>query len=186
MHAGVLFPLYFEFIIYFSGLLFICSLFCIINICLNLLGNYCYQNSSFPCISSITNSLGPEELNYLNIQTTVNHLFIIAALLYLEFASFILKQRRKDLEIPVEHHYSVLYKGDPMMSSLQLFETCRELENRIEVYSRKQNKILKLGIIMRIYTSEFDENPPSINDEIEYNELPEVGRQTWKDDNLQL
>ena len=34
VHVGVLFPLYFEFILYFSGLLLICSLFSIISMCL--------------------------------------------------------------------------------------------------------------------------------------------------------
>lgn len=171
VHIGALFPLYFEFIIYFSGLLFLCSLFCIINICLNLLGSHCSEPVSFPCISSITNSLGPEDIDYLNIQSTVNHIFIIAGIVYLEFASSILSQRRRDLEIPTERQYSALYKGSPEMTSLELFEVCRKIEGRIKDITGKENSVIKLGMVMRIYEAESEERRGAINSETEINEV---------------
>ena len=117
---GTLFPLYFEFIFYISGLVFLCALFSLVNISLNLLGKTCGENLSFSCTSSVTNSLTGQEVNHLTIQATVNVLFLLVAVLYMEFMGCMIRQRRRDFYIPKEHEYAVLYKGSPSDSLADL------------------------------------------------------------------
>ena len=128
------------------------------------MGEQCQDDKSLPCLTSISNILGNSDINYLNVETIINYFFIVASVIYLEFMTYILNQRRLKLEVPSEHHYAVLYKGDRTSTSAELYESLKELEISVEKTLGRKNRILKVGIIMRVYESDVIKKSQVITD----------------------
>lgn len=94
MHIGLLYPLYFYFILYIGFFLVMASMFSLVNAHLNQEGNACGDDGSLSCRTSVTNIIS--ELDYrdeFDTQTINNYLFIGASVLYLEIMSSLLKKK---------------------------------------------------------------------------------------------